>query len=154
MLTDAQVIAKYGQPGDPHNLITLTLPYPMRIDWDRTKTVSHIQCHTKIAGALLAVFQDLLAHYGLAKIQELGIDLFAGCLNVRLQRGSTTVWSRHAWAIAIDLDPQRNGLHTKWVDAQFSKPEYKFMVGAFHTHGFIGYGPDRNFDAMHWEINS
>lgn len=152
MLTDQQIIAKYGQPGDPDRLTILVLPYPMRIAWDLTKTVSKIQCHKLIAVPLLAVFNDLLTHYGPPKLQELGIDLFGGCLNVRLQRGSKTKWSRHAWAIAIDLDPARNGLKTKWKDAQFSKPEYKFMVNTFHKHGFLGYGPDRNYDAMHWEI--
>jgi hypothetical protein len=154
MLTDQQIIAKYGNPGDPTNLTILTLPYPMRIAWDLTKTVSKIQCHKLIAPNLKAVFDALLANYGLAKLQTLGIDLFGGCVNIRLQRGSKTKWSRHAWGIAIDLDPARNGLRTKWKQAQFSKPEYKFMVDTFHQNGFIGYGPDRDYDAMHWEINS
>lgn len=153
MLTDEQIIAKYGKPGDPKNQTILKLPYPMRIAWDTKTTVTKIQCHKLIADSLLNVFEDLLDHYGLKKIQELGIDLFGGCLNVRLQRGSKTKWSRHAWGIAIDLDPARNGLKTKWKDSQFSKPEYKFMVDTFHKHGFIGYGPDRNYDAMHFEIN-
>lgn len=153
MLTDQQIIAKYGQPGDPHQLTVLTLPYPMRIAWDKKTSITKIQCHKLIANDLKAVFEDLLAHYGLPKLQELGIDLFGGCLNVRLQRGSKTKWSRHAWGIAIDLDPDRNGLKTDWAHAQFSKPEYKFMVDTFHNHGFIGYGPDRNYDAMHFEIN-
>lgn len=153
MLTDEQIIAKYGQPGDTDNFTVLILPYPMRIAWDKAKTVSKIQCHKLISANLLAVFNDLKTHYGFEKIQELGIDLFGGCVNIRLQRGSKTKWSRHSWGIAIDLDPDRNGLKTKWVDAQFSKPEYKFMVDTFHLHGFIGYGPDRNYDAMHWEIN-
>jgi len=153
MLTDQQIIAKYGQPGDPQQQTILQLPYPMRIAWDTSATVTHIQCHHLVAPVLTSVFNDLLAHYGLPELQRLGIDLFGGCLNVRLQRGSTTKWSRHAWGIAIDLDPARNGLKTKWADAQFSKPEYKFMVDTFHAHGFIGYGPDRNYDAMHWEIN-
>lgn len=152
MLTDAQIISKYGQPGDPDNLTVIQLPYPMKIAWDLTKTVNKIQCNKLIAPNLKAVFDDLLASYGLAELQRIGIDLFGGCVNVRLQRGSKTKWSRHSWGIAIDLDPLRNGLKTKWKDANFSKPEYKFMVDAFHKHGFIGYGPDRNYDAMHWEI--
>lgn len=154
MLTDQQIIDKYGQPGDPDNLQSILLPYPMRIGWDTSKTVNKIQCHKLIAANLAAVFKDLLDYYGLPKLQELGIDLFWGCNNVRLQRGSKTKWSRHAWAIAIDLDAARNGLKTKWANAQFSKPEYKFMVDTFHKHGFLGYGPDRNYDAMHWEISS
>lgn len=154
MLNDTQIISKYGQPGDPDNLVTLQLPYPMKIAWDISKTVNKIQCHKLIAPNLKAVFDELLTTYGLAEIQRLGIDLFGGCVNVRLQRGSKTKWSRHSWGIAVDLSPEKNGLKTKWKDAQFAKPEYKSMVDIFHKHGFIGYGPDRGYDAMHWEIAS
>lgn len=154
MLTESQIIQKYGQPGDPSRLTTITLPYPMRIAWDKTKSVKKIQCHELIAGQLLNVFNELLAHYGFAEIQRLGIDLFGGCLNVRLMRGSQTKWSRHSWAIAIDLDPERNGLKSTWSQAQFSKPEYKFMVDTFYKHGFMSYGKDRDYDAMHFEINT
>jgi hypothetical protein len=113
MLTDEQIIAKYGQPGDPDQLTVITLPYPMRIAWDTTKTVSKISCHKLIVANLTAVFNELLSHYGLPELQRLGIDLFGGCVNVRLMRGSKTKWSRHSWGIAIDLDPVRNGLKTK-----------------------------------------
>lgn len=154
MLTDQQIVDKYGQPGDESNMTVIKFPYPMRIAWDLTKTVTTTRCHKLAAPAFNAVFADLLAAYGLPKLQALGIDLFGGLVNFRLQRGSKTKWSRHAWGIAIDLDPARNGLKTKWKDAQFSKPEYKAMINIFRKHGFIGYGPDRNYDAMHWELNS
>jgi len=72
MLTDAQIIAKYGQPGDPDNLTIIQLPYPMKIAWDLTKSVTKIQCHKLIASNLKAVFDDLLASYGLAELQRLG----------------------------------------------------------------------------------
>ena len=87
MLTDNQIIAKYGQPGDPDNLTSIILPYPMRIAWDLTKTVNRIQCHKLIAVNLTNVFNDLITHYGLPELQRLGIDLFGGCVNIRLQRG-------------------------------------------------------------------
>ena len=153
MLTDEQIIAKYGQPGDVDNFTVIDLPYPMRIAWDLTKTVKRMQCHKLAAEPFKAVFSDLLAHYGLPKLQELGIDLFGGCVNVRLMRGSKTKWSRHSWGIAIDLDPARNGLKTNWASSQFAKPEYQFMVDTFYKHGFFSYGKERNFDAMHFELN-
>ena len=155
MLTDQQIIAKYGKPGDEKNFKVITLPYPMRyvIAPGKTVEVKTMRCHKLLTEKFLAVFNDILAAYGLEKIKALGIDYFGGCVAVRLQRGSKTKWSRHSWGIAIDLDPLRNGLKTKWKDAQLSKPEYKAMVDIFHKHGFIGYGPDRDYDAMHWEIN-
>lgn len=152
-LTDQEVITKYGQPGDLKNIVTIQLPYTFQYVASATKKipVNRMQCHKLVAPKFLAVFNDLLAHYGIEEIKRLGIDQYAGCFNVRLQRGGTK-WSRHSWGIPVDLDPLRNGLHTKWKDAQFSKPEYKYMVDSFHNHGFIGYGPDRDYDAMHWEI--
>lgn len=153
MLTDEQIIRKYGQPGDPLNITILTLPYPMRIAWDTSKSVTRIQCHKLIKEDLNNVFSELLNYYGYEKIKELGIDLFGGCLNVRLMRGSKKRWSRHSWGIAIDLDPLRNGLKTKWPDAQFSKKEYEPMIKIFYDNWFISYGKERGFDAMHFEIN-
>lgn len=153
MLTDAQIIAKYGQPGDAEQLALLTLPYPMRIAWDISKIVSKFQCHKLIAEPLGKVFTELLAHYGLPEIQRLGIDLFGGCVNVRTMRGSKSKWSRHAWGIAIDLDPARNTLKEKRTTARFARPEYKSMIDIFYKHGFISYGLEKDYDWMHFEIN-
>lgn len=152
MMSDGQIIAKYGQPGDPNQLTILQLPYPMRIAWDLTKTVSKIQCHKLIAPNLRAVFDDILSHYGLPEIQRLGIDLFGGCVNVRLMRGSKTKWSRHSWGVAIDLDPSRNQLKENHTTARFARPEYKPMIDIFYKHGFIGLGPEQDRDWMHFEV--
>lgn len=154
MLTDQQIIDKYGQPGDPDNLTTIQLPYPMRIAWDVSKTVTRIQCHKLIADKLLNVFKDLLNHYGLSELQRLGIDLYGGCVNVRLMRGSRTKWSRHSWGIAIDLDPARNKLKETKRTARFARPEYKPMIDAFYKHGFLSLGLEKNYDWMHFEISS
>jgi hypothetical protein len=152
MLTDEQIIAKYGKPGDPDNLTIITLPYPMRIAWDLKQSVTRIQCHKLVATKLLNVFNDLLTHYGLAKLQELGIDLYGGCVNVRLMRGSKKKWSRHSWGIAIDLDPARNLLREGKKTARFARPEYKPMIDIFYKHGFKGLGPEQDRDWMHFEI--
>lgn len=157
MLTDEQIIARYGEPGDPDQLTAITLPFPLRIAWDISnpkKTVSKIQCHKLIAEQLRSVFTDLLNHYGYEKIKELGIDLYGGCVNVRLMRGSQTKWSRHSWGIAIDLDPERNQLKWKKNKAQFAKPEYKAMIDIFYSNGFEGLGREEDRDWMHFQIAS
>ena len=71
MLTDEQIIAKYGKPGDVDNFTVIDLPYPMRIAWDLTKTVKRMQCHKLAAEPFKAVFSDLLAHYVLPELQRL-----------------------------------------------------------------------------------
>lgn len=152
MLTTQEIIAKYGQPGTA-NLIQMPVPFPLRIAWDTSTTVNKIQVHKLVAPNLALVFQELLDTYGLPEIQKLGIDLFGGCYNYRKMRGGSE-WSRHAWAIAIDLDPERNPLKASNKTAQFAKPAYKKMIEIFYKHGFKGLGPEKNYDWMHWEIGS
>lgn len=168
LLPTSEIIKAYGNPGDPDNLVTITVPYPFRIAWEPAKTTTRISCHKKIAEKLQAVFADLLMYYGPAKIKELGIDLFGGLNNFRPQRGlekkyaaalqaknytlATTYLSRHSWATAIDLDPARNTLKETSKTARFARPEYKPMIATFYKHGFISYGIERNNDWMHFEI--
>lgn len=153
MLTDSQIIAKYGAPGDPYNLTVISIPFPMRIAWDLSTTVNKIQCHELISGNLQNALIDIKRHYGYDKIKELGIDLYGGCVNVRLMRGTKTKWSRHAWGIAIDLDPARNKLKETSKTARFARPEYKPMIDIFYANGFLSLGVEKNYDWMHFEIN-
>jgi hypothetical protein len=155
MLTTQQTIKKYGTPTETGAayLVTVNLPYPMRLAWDTDTTVNRLRCHRLVADKFEAVFKDILATYGLPKIKELGIDLFGGCFNFRKMRGGSA-WSKHSWGIAIDLDPARNGLKTTYAKSQFAKPEYQKLHEIFEKHGFINLGKAKGFDTMHWEINS
>ena len=153
MLTTHQATRKYGIPNVTGKgyLTTIVCPYPLRIAWDIDSTTSKVRCHKLIADKLLAVFTDILAHYGKDKIKELGIDLYGGCFNFRKMRGGSA-WSKHSWGIAIDLDPSRNTLKETSKTARFAHPEYKPMIDIFYKHGFISLGRERNFDWMHFEI--
>lgn len=151
MLTTEQLNKKYGIPNKKGTYLTsITLPYPMVYDGKPVKTM---RCHKLVADKFLAVFNDILAHYGLEKIVELGINKYGGCFNYRLQRGSTTKLSRHSWGVAIDLDPSRNLLKESATTARFARPEYKPMIDIFYKHGFISLGREKNYDWMHFEIN-
>ncbi len=112
-----------------------------------------MQCHKLVADNFKSVFDDLLKHYGLSKIQELGIDLFGGCFNYREKRGGSTL-SMHSWGIAIDLDPLRNKLKESKKTARFARPEYKPMIDIFYKHGFISLGVEKDFDWMHFQIKN
>jgi hypothetical protein len=152
MLNTKQIIAKYGKPNQQGSyLTTITLPYPMRLAWDPTTTVNKMRCHKLAADAFKKVFADLLAHYGLVRLQELGIDKFGGCFNFRQMRGGTE-YSRHSWGIAIDLDPERNLLNETAKTARFARPEYEAMIDIFYKHGFVSLGREKNYDWMHFEI--
>jgi hypothetical protein len=153
MITTKQLISKYGKPnvtGEGY-LVTINLPYPMRLAWDLNTKVSRMSCHKLVADKFLAVFNDLLATYGYDKIVELGIDLFGGCFNFRKMRGGSD-WSRHSWGLAIDLDPARNLLKETSKTARFARPEYKPMIDIFYKHGFVGLGVEDNRDWMHFQV--
>ena len=150
-LTTSQIIKLYGKPNQQGSyLTTIQLPYPMRLAWDLNTRVTKMRCHKKVAEDFNKVFEDILVHYGYAKIVELGIDLFGGCFNFRAMRGGAD-YSRHSWAIAIDLDPARNLLKETSRTARFAKPEYKPMIDIFYKHGFISLGVEKNYDWMHFE---
>ena len=155
MISTSDLFKKYGNPtetGTPY-LVKITLPFPMILSWDRAKKVNSLRCHRLIADRLKIIFQEILAEYGLMKIQNLGLDLYGGCFNYRKMRGGND-WSRHSWGVAIDLDPERNRLRESHLTARFAKPEYKPMIDIFYRNGFLSLGKEKNYDWMHFEIGS
>ena len=151
MITIQQLNAKYGVPNEAGTyLTTIILPYPFLYDG---KPVSKMRCHKLVADKFLAVFNDILTHYGLEEINKLGINKYGGCFNYRKMRGGSQL-SRHSWGVAIDLDPQRNLLKETSATARFARPEYKPMIDIFYKHGFVSLGREKNYDWMHFEIGS
>lgn len=152
MKTTKDFINKFGLPTQNGTgyLTTISLPFPLRIAWDKNQKVSKLTCNKAIAEPLKKVFDDILKHYGLQKIEELGIDLFGGCFNFRKMRGGND-YSVHAWGLAIDLDPERNQLKETSKTARFARPEYKAMIDIFYKHGFISLGREKNYDWMHFQ---
>jgi hypothetical protein len=151
MITTEQAVKKYGKPNQQGTyLVSIKLPYPMRLAWDKNTKVTTMRCHKLVADRFQLVFQDLLNTYGYEKIVELGIDLFGGCFNFRAMRGGSD-YSRHSWAIAIDLDPERNQLKETKATARFARPEYQKMIDIFYARGFISLGVEKNYDFMHFE---
>lgn len=139
------MLAFYGNVGEKQT--RLALPYPMRLAWDTTKTVSKISCHEKVHDSLGRILSAILAHYGSAEeVGKARMDIFGGCLNVRKMRGSDS-WSIHSWGTAIDLDPEHNtmSMHRK----QAAMPGE--VIAIFESEGWMSMGHTRDFDYMHFQ---
>lgn len=147
----ASMVDFYGYPGDEGDLVRFAMPYPMRLYTRQAPpTLNSHRCHRKVKDSLEAVLEDLLGTFGLAWITEHGLDVFGGVYNNRSKRGGRST-SKHAWGVAIDLNPSENGLHTPW-------PKRATMpVGAIETfekHGWKSLARVIGRDAMHFEATS
>jgi hypothetical protein len=143
----AAMRAFYGPPGAPP-ITRVRVPWRLRLAWDRSQTVTHIGCHAKVAGSLDAVLQKVHAHYGEEELRRLRLDLFGGCFANRKKRGGST-WSTHAWAVALDWDPERNQLKWGRDRASLDAADYDFWWRAWEAEGWVSLGRSRNFDWMH-----
>lgn len=148
--TEAQVPSFYGRAGD--NLITIDLPYPMRLAWDAKTTVTKMSVNAKVADRVKRIFKRTLQHYGLDGVQRLGLDLFGGCFNNRSKVGGTTK-SMHAYGIAIDLDPDNNQLKWGYDRATFAGKEYIPFWDIVEAEGAISLGRAKNYDWMHFQFS-
>ena len=148
--TEADCGAFYGKMGE--NQTSLVLPYPMVLAWDSSCAVKKFTCHEKVVDPLRRIFASTLKEYGITKIHALGLDLFGGCLNVRLKRGSRKEWSIHSWGVAVDLDPDHNELRQNHTTARFARPEYGPFWRIVEGEGATSYGHARDFDWMHFQF--
>jgi len=138
----------FGQPGE--NQVMCKVPFKLVLAWDKSNSLSSYSCNELVKDAMERIWQRTFDYYGYDKIVDLRLHYFGGCLNVRRIRGGSN-WSMHAYGIAIDIDPDRNSLHTTWKNSQMSKPAYKQFVEFFYDEGFINLGKERDYDSMHFQ---
>lgn len=151
--TQNELIGMLGPPPrDTSSLVRFISPFPLQIAWGDRPWIYSFPVHEIMHGPITKAFNEIFDCYGLDNINQLGIDQFGGCYNYRKMRGGSS-WSKHAWAIAVDLDPARNGLRTKAPKAQFSKPEYNDLMGCFYRSGFVSLGHEKDYDYMHFELS-
>lgn len=130
---------------------SVKLPFPFVIAWDSSQRITRFSCHKKVVAPLTSIFDEAARHYGEAAFRQLRLDRFGGCYNYRPMRGSKRL-STHAWGIAVDLDPERNGLKVGKPFAAFSADDYIPFWKIVESYGAVSLGRERNYDWMHFQF--
>lgn len=147
--TDKSVFGPHGVPdGYEPPMTMIRLPFQLHLYGDSSKRVATIRLHEECADAFLSAFQRLAEVYpdgGSRK--ESGILDYYGTYNPRSIRGGS-VWSMHAYGVAIDLDANRNRNRSHWPVA--SKMPIEVME-CFAQEGILSAGAFWNRDAMHFQ---
>ena len=143
---NVSLIAFYGDPIRrvfAQNLVPFTPQWQMSYKDDAGKVtpVRHFVVHQKCFGALDRIFAAIWNAYdqSQARIEADNLHWFGGCYAPRNVRGSSTKLSCHAFAAAIDLDPEHepmNRVHASRVSQiviDAFKAEGAFWGGDFHT---------------------
>lgn len=151
-----EFLAFYGPHGVPDGytppMREIKLPFTIYLYGNKAHPVKSLKPHEKCANAFLEAFERLLQQYPTAEERDAaGITVYDGLYNPRLMRGSTTSWSMHSWACAIDLNASKNGLHTYWPTRAAMPLE---VYECFAKAGITSLGWTANRDAMHAECCS
>jgi peptidoglycan hydrolase-like protein with peptidoglycan-binding domain len=145
--SEAGLTAHYGRSCQVRQ-VKVRSPWKLRLAWDQGAVLDSISCHEKVAESLATVLEAVHRHYGEAEIKRLRLDQFGGCYNCRQMRGSSRM-STHAWAIAIDWDPDNNQLQWGRDRATLARPEYRDWWAIWEREGWLSLGRVKNYDWMH-----
>jgi hypothetical protein len=122
-------------------LSSADLPFPLRLAWDPSRTITRMTCHRRMTGIYASLF---------AGIQDRGLQpavkSFGGCFAFRPQRTGSKL-SAHSWGIAIDLNPETNLQGSAGnMDAG--------IIHLFRDAGFEwgGNWPGKTRDPMHFQF--
>lgn len=136
----------FGEPGT--SIVTISLPFPLKLAWDTKTTVHRTRCHALVADSLVNVQRQILKDYGITAIEKLGLNLYGGCFDMRPMRGANRL-STHAYGIAWDTDPMNNALAWGKDRARLARPIYDAYWRAWTNEGWTSLGKARDFDWMH-----
>ncbi len=142
----ADCAAFYGAPGS--NLVQIEVPYDMVLAWAPDTRIRKMTLHAKVAASAQHVLSRVPEIYSVKEREALGLHLFGGAFNIRNKRGGKSL-STHAWAVAIDFDPERNQISWGRPKAHLSHSDAVPFWVAWESAGWLSLGRARDFDWMH-----
>lgn len=140
----------FGKPGDESYIVSIEPPYPLYYEGVLVKT---IRVHKLVANAVREALEEVLEHYGLERIHELGLDQYSGSYNYRPTASGKSL-SMHSWGIALDFAAENNTYSMKKPQASLSKSECEAWWRIWESHGATSLGRTRNYDWMHLQFAS
>ena len=135
----------FGKAGDESKLVNITPAYPLYFEGKKCKT---IRVHRLIAPVVENALADILEHYGLDRIKELGLDQYSGSYSYRAIPSGAAL-SMHAWGIALDFAAATNALNTHKPQATLSRPECEKWWEIWESYGAVSLGRQKDYDWMH-----
>lgn len=151
--SDRSMFGPHGQPDGSYQppMKQFRLPFYLHLYGDESEPVRSLSCHDLCADSLERVFHLLAEVYpDKQSRKKAGILDYYGIYNPRSIRGGS-VWSMHAYAVAIDLDALRNRNRSHWPVA--SKMPIEVME-CFAKEGWLSAGAFWSRDAMHFSAES
>lgn len=129
------------------NIVRLKTPWKLVTAWD-FMPVSGVRVHKKCSDSLERIFMRIwkAAQEDQQKINEWGMNLYAGGFNFRLMRGSSRL-SMHSWGCAIDFDSARNSFGDTTPNFSLILP----VLDAFNSEEWAWGGTWEKPDGMHWQ---
>lgn len=120
-------------------MVTVTMPTPLPLGWDRTKYASRVRVNAAIEDEVRGLFADL--HSG---GEWFLLRTYDGGYTWRLQRGGSRL-STHGFGAALDFDAPWNKLGTP--------PQMpRGVVRVFKRRGWTWGGDWRRKDGMHFQF--
>lgn len=138
--SDSSMETYYGKPMDESNLVLLPVS-GLGIKYAGSP-VKAVRVHKKANDSLRAILEEISRSEWAYILEE-----YAGVYNARKMRGGARP-SKHAWGVAIDLNPDENMLNEHWPTSATMPIE---VMEIFAKHGWMAAGAFWSRDAMHFE---
>jgi hypothetical protein len=149
MLSREAAVERYGAidfaslswPNAPTWIKMFEVPQGVFPNWKVLRTqipVTHIACNLDMHRPLQMAL-DAMVNAGIAD----QLHTFDGAFNIRMVRGSSTLFSAHSYGLAIDINADENILGGQTNISQE-------MIQVFQTVGFDWGGYFHRVDGMHW----
>lgn len=149
----------YGKAGDESNLVNVPVPsnYPLKYEGKPVKTIRiHKLVKDNLAKALQEIADFYEKKYGSveeAVKQAPAIYNYSGSYNFR-KTTTGTVYSMHAYGLALDFDAENNTYSMKKNKARLARPEYKEFFDILEKYGCYSLGRRSDLDWMHAQFAS